>query len=86
MISVPGKSTQYALRPRGEDKKVIPKASRQKEKFNFLYAQVSPTRSLMAASAKTKEKYKMKPKTQEEEEQNGKRSAYFEAKLTEKID
>lgn len=40
----------------------------------------------MAASAKTKERYKTKPKTQEENEQNKTRTAYFEAKLTEKID
>ena len=40
----------------------------------------------MAASAKTKEKYKTKPKTEEEKAADGKRSAYFEAKLTEKID
>eukprot|EP01050_Picozoa_sp_SAG11_P023383 SAG11_NODE_4683_length_1807_cov_1.606557_1_plen_121_part_00 len=40
----------------------------------------------MEASAKTKEKYKKKPKTEEEKAADGKRSAYFEAKLTEKID
>eukprot|EP01050_Picozoa_sp_SAG11_P005407 SAG11_NODE_381_length_9941_cov_11.761885_8_plen_53_part_00 len=27
---------QYALRPRGNDKKVIPRTSRQKERCNFL--------------------------------------------------
>eukprot|EP01050_Picozoa_sp_SAG11_P026779 SAG11_NODE_6538_length_1292_cov_4.109807_1_plen_149_part_00 len=50
------KPNQYALRPRGNDKKVIPRtpsSSRQKERCNFLYAKTKPSRTLMAASAKT---------------------------------
>ena len=37
------KPSQYALRPRGNDKKVIPKAGRYTERFNFLYAKIPPT-------------------------------------------
>eukprot|EP01050_Picozoa_sp_SAG11_P011480 SAG11_NODE_1217_length_5498_cov_3.519444_1_plen_158_part_00 len=47
---------------------------------------MQPQEAFNAASAKTKEKYKSKPKTEEELIENKKQLAYFEAKLTTKID
>eukprot|EP01050_Picozoa_sp_SAG11_P044566 SAG11_NODE_21745_length_419_cov_1.300000_1_plen_107_part_00 len=58
----------------------------RKESNAFLPAKIRPSKALMAASAKTKEKYKARPKTEQEQQDNKKLSAYFEAKLTTKID